>query len=83
MHHFLCRKIIAHWQIAVLPPYSPPLNSLGYGIWGVLQAKDHATAKQNGLFKANHLATAGGQSEAICMAKLPLAQAALGKDCCC
>jgi hypothetical protein len=42
--NFSSGKIAAHWQLAVLPPYSPPLNLLDYGIWGVVQPKGKATA---------------------------------------
>jgi hypothetical protein len=34
------------WQITVLLPYSPPLNSLDYGNWRVLKPKGNAMAHQ-------------------------------------
>jgi hypothetical protein len=37
-------NIAARWQIAVLPPYLPPLKSLDYGKWRVVQPKGKATA---------------------------------------
>jgi hypothetical protein len=43
-HHFHCGYIAERWQIAVLPPNSPPLNLLDYGTCGILQAKGNATA---------------------------------------
>jgi hypothetical protein len=33
-----------HWQIAVLPSYSPPLNLLDYNIWGIFKIKGNAMA---------------------------------------
>ncbi len=39
-HHFPCRKIIARWQIVIVPP----LSLLDYSTWGLLQAKGNAMA---------------------------------------
>ncbi len=40
---FLAKNMEAHWSKVVWPPYSPDLNPLDYGIWGVLQTKINAT----------------------------------------
>jgi hypothetical protein len=56
--HFPSGKIAARWQLAVLPLYLPPLNSLDYGIWDVVQPKGKAMAH----LKANSLAITGCQS---------------------
>jgi transposase-like protein len=44
---FLAKNMAAHWWKEVWPPYSPDLNPLDYGIWGVLQTKVNATAHEN------------------------------------
>jgi hypothetical protein len=44
---FLAKNMAAHWSNVVWPPYSPELNQLDYGIWGVLQTKVNATAHEN------------------------------------
>jgi hypothetical protein len=47
MMAFPCRNIAAHWQIAVLPLYLPPLNSLDYRTGVVSHAKGNAPANPN------------------------------------
>jgi hypothetical protein len=44
---FIESNMAANWSKTVWPPYSPDLNLLDYGIWGVMQAKVNATSHEN------------------------------------
>jgi hypothetical protein len=80
-HHFPSRNIAAHWQIAILLAYSPPLNSLDYGTWGVVQPKGKATAhlKMGALKQTVWLWQLQAAKVGDVTAKLPRAQAGLGE----
>jgi hypothetical protein len=47
MQRFHEKNIVAQWTKEVWPLYSPELNPLKYGIWGVLQTKVNTTADKN------------------------------------
>ncbi len=44
---FIESNMATHWSKTVWPPYSPDLNLLDYGIWGVMQTKVNATSHKN------------------------------------
>jgi hypothetical protein len=44
---FIESNMAVHWSKMVWPPYSPDLNPLDYGIWGVMQTKVNATSHEN------------------------------------
>jgi hypothetical protein len=44
---FIESNMAANWSKTVWPPYSPNLNPLDYGIWGVMQIKVNATSHEN------------------------------------
>jgi hypothetical protein len=83
-----CGKIAAHWQIAGLPLYSPPLNLLVYITRCILKSKGNATTHRKMGFLQRTVWQLQAARVGQCPAKLPPAlreghwQQLLSLQCC-
>jgi hypothetical protein len=76
---FIESNMVGHWSKTVWPPYSPDLNALDYGIWGVMQAKVNASSHKN---KSALTRTIWQEWNRLSEAMIRLSEAMIRRTCC-